>query len=141
MITIIVPGEAQAQGRPRAYLQKNGRIGVYDPKKSRDYKAFFRWCAAQVAPPTPLEGPCEVEVTVYRPIPKSMPKYKRALVEAGKLFPTTKPDVDNYIKAVFDSLNNLIWRDDSQVYRLTVAKLYSDQPRVEVRVKEVPEGA
>lgn len=136
-ISFTVPGEVQAQGRPRAYVMKNGRIGVYDPEKSRHYKAYFRWCASQVAPTAPLEGPCEVEVTAYLSIPKTMPKYKRKLIAEGKLFPTKKPDVDNLIKSCFDSLNKLIWKDDSQVYKLTVTKLYDENPRVEVKVKEV----
>jgi len=138
-ICFVVPGEAKSQLRPRAYIRKgpNPQIGVYDPKESREYKSFFKLCAAQVAPETLIEGPVEVEVIEYRSIPKSMPKYKRKMIEEGKLFPTKKPDVDNIIKIVFDSLNKLIWQDDSQVYKLTVTKLYSDQPRVEVKIKEI----
>lgn len=139
MITFVVPGEAQAQGRPRAFIRKGPkpRIGVIDPKKSREYKAYFKWCAAQAAPPSLLEGPIEVEVIEYRKIPKSMPKYKKRMAEEGKLFPTKRPDVDNIIKILMDACNKLIWKDDSQVYKLTVTKLYGDPPRVEIKIKEV----
>ncbi|WP_419958273.1 RusA family crossover junction endodeoxyribonuclease [Psychrobacillus psychrotolerans] len=61
-------------------------------------------------------------------------KPKQALIEKGELRPTTKPDIDNYVKGVRDGLNKVIWQDDSQVVNLTVRKFYSMHPRVVVRV-------
>nr|WP_238554466.1 RusA family crossover junction endodeoxyribonuclease [Geomicrobium sp. JCM 19038] len=76
-------------------------------------------------------------VDIYRQIPKSLAKYKRALAIEGKLRPITKPDVDNYVKGIKDGLSGIIWQDDKQVVDLTVRKWYSDEPRAEVRVKEI----
>lgn len=50
------------------------------------------------------------------------------IIEKGELRPTTKPDVDNYVKGVKDGLNKVIWQDDSQVVNLTVRKFYSMHP-------------
>lgn len=136
MIRFEVPGEPKAQGRPRAVRTAAG-VRVYDPKGSAEYKKLVTLHAKRVAPREPLAGPLAVEVEVYRSIPKSMPKYKRAMIEAGELFPVTKPDVDNYGKAALDALNRLIWKDDSQIHRLTIAKYYSDRPRLAVTIKEV----
>nr|WP_318837549.1 RusA family crossover junction endodeoxyribonuclease [Psychrobacillus glaciei] len=55
-------------------------------------------------------------------------------MKKGELRPTTKPDVDNYVKGVKDGLNKVLWQDDSQVVNLNVRKFYSMNPRVVVRV-------
>lgn len=136
MISFTVYGEPVAQGRPRA-AAVNGQVVMYDPQKSRDYKYYVRLAAAQHKPPKPLEGELEVVIDVYRSIPKSMPKRKRQLALQGKIRPVTKPDVDNYVKAIKDALSGIIWKDDKQVVSLTVRKWYSDMPRVEIDIEEV----
>ncbi len=80
-------------------------------------------------------------VNVYRPIPKSFSKKKTAAAEAGQIRPTTKPDADNYVKGIKDALNKVIWKDDSQIVSVTVAKFYSQRPRIEVKVQELEEQA
>lgn len=133
-ISFTIDGEPVAQGRPRF-----GQGRVYDPSRSRDFKQYVKLVASQHKPPKPLEGELHLIVNVYRSIPKSMPKYKRELIKEDKLRPTTKPDVDNYVKSIKDGLKGVIWRDDSQVVSLVVAKWYSENPRVEVVVGEVNE--
>ena len=49
-------------------------------------------------------------------------------------FPTVKPDLDNYTKAVLDALNTLIWKDDAQICSLKVAKSYSIKPSITVEI-------
>lgn len=76
-------------------------------------------------------------LTVYRSTPKSFSKRKASLAEAGEIKPTTKPDVDNYLKGVKDALKGIIWRDDSQVVDVYARKRYSARPRIEVKIKEL----
>ncbi|QWH09512.1 RusA family crossover junction endodeoxyribonuclease [Bacillus mycoides] len=141
MIKFTVLGEPVAQGRPRASTRKkaNGKVEVkmYDPSKSRDFKQYVGLVASQYAPEKLLEGPLQLEVKVYKPSLKSFSKKKALAAEEGLLRPTTKPDVDNYVKGVKDALNKVIWNDDSQVVDLKVSKWYSEKPRVEVTVKEL----
>lgn len=134
MIQFTVYGEPVAQGRPRATTY-NGRVKMYDPDKSRDFKKYVRLVASQHRPSQLLEGPLQLFVRVYKPSLKSFSKKKRAAAESGQLRPTTKPDVDNYVKGVKDACNQVIWKDDSQVVELYVSKWYSENPRVEVMVK------
>ncbi|MCM3699222.1 RusA family crossover junction endodeoxyribonuclease [Paenibacillus macerans] len=136
MIQFTVYGEPVAQGRPK-FSTAGGFPKAYDPKKSRDYKDYVKLAAAEHAPTTPLEGPLGMVLTVYRSTPKSFSKRKAALAEEGKLTPTTKPDVDNYLKGVKDALKGVIWRDDSQVVEVYARKRYSARPRIEVKIKEL----
>lgn len=136
MIKFIIDGNPVAQGRPRATIIR-GRVHVYDPETSRDYKTYVRLSARQYAPDNPLESPLDVRLDIYRQIPKSFSKKRKNECELGEVRPTTRPDVDNYIKSILDGLNGLIFKDDSQIVDLTVSKYYSKSPRVEVQIKEI----
>lgn len=136
MIQFTVYGEPVAQGRAKA-TTINGTVRMYDPKKSRDFKDYVKLVASENAPVSLLEGPLAMVVQVYRPTPKSFSKKKTAQAEAREIRPTTKPDVDNYVKAVKDALKNVIWKDDSQVVDLKVSKWYSERPRVEVMISPI----
>lgn len=136
MISFTVYGEPVAQGRPRATTVK-GYVRMYDPAKSRNYKDYVRLAAAEHAPDRLIESAIGLKLFVYRPIPKSWSKKKQEQAERGEIVPTTKPDADNYLKAIKDALNGIIWRDDSQIVDVQVSKRYSVRPRIEIEVHEV----
>ncbi|WP_348772908.1 RusA family crossover junction endodeoxyribonuclease [Paenibacillus sp. Marseille-P2973] len=135
-IRFTVYGEPVAQGRPK-FSTAGGFAKAYDPEKSKDYKDYVRLAASQHAPAFLLEGPIQMTLIAYRSIPKSFSKKKAAEAEAGIVFPTTKPDADNYLKGVKDALKGVIWRDDSQVVDATVRKRYSNRPRIEVHIDHI----
>ena len=132
-----IPGDAQAQGRPRAGKTKRGKVVMYDPKESRDYKSYVRLIASQHRPKSPLEGQLEVFIKIYRRMPKSITKKRRQAVIEGIHRPITKPDLTNIAKGIEDALNGIIYKDDSQIVDLHISKYYSDRPRVEVQIKEL----
>lgn len=110
---------------------------MYDPKKSKDYKQYVRLVAGQHSPKKQIEGQIEVFIKIYRQIPKSMTKkLKKASIDEIHR-PTTKPDVTNIAKGIEDALNGLIYKDDSQIVDLHISKYYSENPRVEVEIREL----
>ena len=135
MIRFTVPGEPVAQGRPK-FTTKSGFPRAYDPEKSRSYKEYVRYTAAEYAPDIPFDGPLVLTIDVYRSIPKSFSKKKIIEAENRLLRPITKPDGSNYQKLIEDAMNGIIWRDDSQLVDIWVSKWYSILPRVEITVKE-----
>lgn len=64
----------------------------------------------------PSDKPIHIELYLSRPLPASAPK--RRIGEPD----TFKPDVDNAIKQILDSLNGLAYVDDSQVVEIHAAK-------------------
>ena len=70
-------------------------------------------------------------------IPASKSKKIKEQMKQGILRPTKKPDMDNVIKAIADSLNNIAYHDDTQIVDCQIRKFYSEQPRIEVSITEV----
>lgn len=132
-IVFEVPGEPRGKGRPRftrdghAYTDSETRsyekkILAYYRQQLRD----FRW---------PDSGFVAVEVTAVYPIPKSATKASLAAIAEGKILPKRKPDIDNVLKVVLDSLNGYAYRDDSQVVCVVGRKIYGSEPRLIIQMK------
>ena len=82
----------------------------------------------------------EVITVFYRPVQKSLSKLETARRLKRITLPTVKPDLDNYEKSFFDSLNKVLWKDDCQLVMQLSRKVYSDHPRIEVEVLEINGG-
>ena len=135
-IKLIVPGEPVAQGRPR--FTKQGH--AYDAPKSAQYKQYISTMAkSAMCGRQPLTGTLGLSVRIYRSVPASWPKHKKAAAISGKIRPTSKPDTSNYIKGIEDALNGICWHDDSAIvdYLPPFGKWYSAEPRIEIKVVEI----
>lgn len=129
MISFFVPGKPKAKERAR-----KGKNGFYTPKSTVKAEQSIAWHAVKAYHGPLLEGPLDVTVTVHRtPLAKLSKAKKDALY--GKPC-TMTPDLDNSVK-LLDGLNNLIWRDDSQIVRLTASKVYARHPGIHVEIREV----
>ena len=136
-ITVVIGGQPVAKARPRA----TRRGFVYTPAHVRKYEAHGR-LAAQLAmgDRAPIEVPVRLELVVEVPVPASWSARKRSLAVAGDLLPTSRPDVDNYIKAGLDSLNEIVVRDDSQIVEITARKRFSIAPKLAMTVFPLDAG-
>ena len=134
MITFIVPGKPVGKGRPRA-AARGKHITLYTPQKTATYESTVALAADQAMAGKPLiTGPVETLMTIVLPVPVSWSKRKQADALAGVVMPTSKPDMDNVVKAIFDAINGIVWTDDVQVVGLRVRKVYGTVPRVQVTV-------
>lgn len=133
-IRFTVPGQPQGKGRPRVGMIA-GNARMFTPSKTVAYEGFIG-LQAQIAMAGHdlVEGPVLVRMFIAHQVPTSWSQKKQRQALEGLVFPTSKPDVDNVVKAVFDGLNGVVWRDDVQVVDLQLTKRYSSQPRVEVEV-------
>ncbi|HEF0470354.1 TPA: RusA family crossover junction endodeoxyribonuclease, partial [Clostridioides difficile] len=44
---------------------------------------------------------------------------------------------DNVVKIIADSLNEIAYKDDTQIVEVVASKYYSDNPRVEVILEDI----
>ena len=134
-----VPGSPIGQGRPK-FSTINGHAVAYDPEKSRNYKAYVRLLATQAMKEqgfTMIDGPCCLDIMAFFEVPKSKSKKFKERALLGLERPTKKPDLSNIVKGIEDALNGLAYKDDSLIVFLSVAKCYSEVPRVEVILREI----
>ena len=47
-----------------------------------------------------------------------------------------KPDIDYMLKFVMDAGNGLLWKDDSQIYRVDMDKCYAREGSTEILIVE-----
>lgn len=140
-IHLVIKGEPRAQGRPR-FARHGAYVSTYDPKKSKEYKTrIFNevWLQLTQRKIKRFEDsqPLHVTVAVYLGVPKSWPKWKKEAALNGKICPTSKPDMDNYIKIAMDGLNKVLFNDDSYVVSIRAEKHYSDNPRMEITISQL----
>lgn len=133
-IELTVYGNPVAQGRPR-FSRQSGFVKAYDPIQSKSYKQLIRLeLQPLLSDPDfkPIDQACCLNLKVFRAIPKSFSKKKREEASLRHVRPTTKPDIDNYVKGVLDALNGTVLKDDSVVCEIFARKFYSERPRIEV---------
>lgn len=121
-----VDGPPVGKGRPR--VTKNG---TYTPKKTKQYEKNVRACYDGPF----FTGPLSITITAYFQIQKSGSKQLKLDKVKGLIRPTIKPDYDNIGKAICDSLNEIAWKDDSQIVEAIIRKYYSDTARVEIEIR------
>ena len=50
--------------------------------------------------------------------------------------PTKKPDIDNIVKIVLDAMNELAFKDDTQITKLEVEKIYGIEEKLQIKIEE-----
>lgn len=129
-----VPGKIVGKGRPRL----NSYTGsVYTPTRTKDYECLIeQYFLLKYPKYKPFEGRVRVDITAYFEIPKSTKKADKELMIHNEITPTKKPDIDNIVKIILDAMNGIAFKDDIQITKLNVEKLYSDSERVEIKINE-----
>jgi len=109
--------EPIAKGRPRTTYQ-NGIVRTYTPTKTveaQDYiKArLLRHIKDAFLPHTSVK----LTATFYRT--------KSKWLQKKETMPFRKPDLDNFLKLLLDSLDNILVPDDAQITSINVRKRWS----------------
>jgi Holliday junction resolvase RusA-like endonuclease len=133
-ITVVIPGDPQGKARPRF----NGRSGAYTPAKTAAYEEMIGILAkSSMRGKAALTGPLHVDLRAVVAIPKSWSKAKKNAAIVGEIRPTSKPDIDNIIKAVADGMNQIVYADDAAIASVNASKVYGLNPLIVVTVQPV----
>lgn len=143
-IKFTVYGEPEGKGRPRfstGYSKSQSRsfVRVHTPTKTANYENLVK---VEYETQTkhfrfPDDAMLDMRIIAFYGIPKSDSKKKRQMKLAGDIRPTKKPDADNVVKSIADALNDIAYKDDTQIVDCQVRKFYSETPRVEVRIIQI----
>lgn len=133
-VQFVVPGDAVGKGRMRL-TTRHGIARMHPTDRTIAYEGLVAMSGTQAMGGRPLfECPVMVEMRIVVSIPKSGTKKFKAQALAGDIYPTKKPDMDNVIKAIYDGLNGVVWRDDVQVVDAIVRKRYGEVPGVHIKI-------
>ncbi len=129
-----VPGKITGKGRPRVNTLT---ATAYTPNKTKEYEELIKqYFIIKYRGVNPLEGRIKVEIKAYFGIPQSTSKKQKEIMLQNIVSPTKKPDIDNIAKVILDALNKLAFKDDNQITKLSIEKVYSEEEKVYVKVEE-----
>lgn len=133
-VKFTIPGIPVPKARPRVV-----RGHAFTPKKTKDYEALVKDVYNLTVGEYLGDSAIVATIDLYFPIPESYSKSKKKRIADGEIKHTKRPDVDNCAKAILDALNEVAYRDDSQIVESRIAKHYAidDETRAEVILEEV----
>ena len=131
---IVVEGTIRGKQRPQ-FKKKTGK--AFTPNQTISYENWIKQCYIEQSNKL-LQGPIRARIEIYYSVPKSYSKRKIEAIKDGTDYPMKKPDCDNVVKIVLDSLNKIAYDDDKQVVELTVLKRWTfDNERIEFEMEEI----
>lgn len=134
-VAFVIPGTPVGKGRPK-FARRGNFVSTYTPEKTASYENLVKVKAEEaMAGRQVIDGPVEVAIWLFVTPPASWSQKKQREALAGTIFPTSKPDVDNVLKGIFDAMNEIVWKDDKQAVDVHVTKRYGEIARASVEVR------
>lgn len=137
-IHLVFDGDPVGKERPKFNTQTKV---AYTPKKTviaeREIRSLWREAGK---PRLADDSALELIIELYVQRPQSHLKRNGELSAEGLRHPiprNKKPDVDNAIKLVMDSLNKHAYKDDVQIAKASVIRHWGEWPKTEITVKEL----
>lgn len=131
-----VPGLPRGKGRHRSFLRKGKVVHAADAA-TESYEAtiltFARQAMGAHGIHEPLDGPLWMQVTSFH-LPNKEQRKAMEKEPHRAHYCTAKPDADNILKVVADSLNGFAYRDDASIADSRVVKQLGTTARVVVSI-------
>ena len=129
-----VIGDIKGKARPRM----NTITGItYTPNSTKDYENLIRqYFKIKYPRMVPLGGRIHIKIDAYFKVPKNTSKKNAELMLKNEISPAKKPDIDNVTKVVLDALNKMAFKDDNQITKIEVQKLYGEEEKIVIGFEE-----
>lgn len=131
--TFVIPIKPEPKLRARASITHGNKIRIVTPSKTRTFEAsvalYIRSKLAQSEYQLP---PINSEIHLNAIF--CFKRNKTCIKEKRKSH-LTKPDLSNLLKSVEDSLNGILWKDDSYITKVEMEKTWDDQDYIVLVVK------
>lgn len=137
MIHYVIEGTPRPQGSKR---HVGGGVMIESSKHVKEWRAFARLKAVEAMQGKELIArPSCVQLSVSFVFARPKKHYtpKGLLRQDAPCNHTSRPDADKLLRALFDSMSEVVFEDDSQVARVEVFKSYAEGTFTEVRVQKV----
>lgn len=134
-----IPPKSTAQASTRILKRKNGSqfVGKFSNSKGKKTQNELMILLQEFVPDEPYTGAISVSVSWTYPWRKSESKKN---MNKGYIPCTTRPDVDNLCKLLFDCMTRLgFWTDDSLIVDLRFKKGWGDSNGIDIEI-ELIEG-
>lgn len=123
----IYPSKIKGKERPR-YRRVGNFVSTYTPKGTKSFEdeirtQFLEQCGEDVKNLKHCE--IGIELSIGIKMPKSWSMKKKELLRG--MGHTSKPDIDNIEKAIFDALNGVAYDDDRQIAFHSSYKHWEDE--------------
>lgn len=134
-VAFVIPGTPVGKGRPK-FARRGAFTVAYTPEKTASYENLVKVKAEEAMTGKPVfDGAVEVSIRLFVTPPASWSQKRQREALAGAIFPTSKPDIDNVVKGIFDAMNEIVWKDDKQAVDVRVVKRYGQVARAAVEVR------
>lgn len=132
-----IVGAPVGKRRPK-FSTIHGYAQAVKPKEDIFYENLVKLCFQQAKPSDYdlFDKAVKMTICAYFSVPKSFSNKRRSEALEGNISPLTKPDVDNIAKIICDALNNVAYKDDTQIVELTIIKKYAVEPKVKITLSE-----
>lgn len=133
---IVIRLQPKAQSRPRF-----SKWGTYEESSMKEWKSNFKTMLKLQRPRLIEQGAISLIITFYVKAPQYIVKKKSNQEDLlhERIYVDKRPDLDNYLKAVMDAANGILYKDDGQIAVIACQKLYSLKPRIEIEIEMVDE--
>ena len=112
---------------PKNSDKKNKYGFQYTPSHIKSYMKDIAIIAKEIWGARKLiDAPIKAELVFYIARPRSIKNRK---------YPHKKPDLDNLEKGFWDSLEGIVFTNDSRIVTKTVSKQYSHEGRIELKLR------
>jgi Holliday junction resolvase RusA-like endonuclease len=131
-IRITIQIEPVPKGRPRVSFH-NGMARTYTPQKTKDAQDFIKARLLRHKNEAfPPHIPIRLSCTFYRSKSRYLPKRED--------MPFRKPDTDNLLKLLLDSIDGVLVPDDAQITTISVRKRWSPTNEGYITLKLEPDS-